>query len=103
AAPAAANQLTLVCQSSVPRIQANGSTVVSAPYKVYVDTAAQTEHTDSGAPYPVTIDSQAIAGHFAIPAAPNISAYMHIDRTTGGYEMHNAAIANARHRRRTGP
>ena len=87
AAPAAADQLVLVCRSTVQRIQANGSAGVSDPYKVYVDTTAQTEHTDQGPPFSVSIDSQAIAGHYPNPSSPNISAYMHIDRTTGGYEF----------------
>jgi len=85
ATAASADQLILVCRSTVQRTQIDGSTGTGDSYKVYVDTAAQTEHTDQAAPFSVAIDSQAIAGHYQI--TPSVSAYSRIDRTTGDFEF----------------
>lgn len=89
-APAAADQLTLVCQSAVPRSQNDGSVHVNDPYKVFIDTAAQTERIDmpQSVPFPVSIDSQSIAGQYPNPVFPNTHIYTRIDRTTGAYEFH---------------
>jgi hypothetical protein len=88
AASASADQLILVCRSNVLRAQQDGSTGYDDSYKIYVDTTAQTEHTDNyPAPFPVAIDSQAIAGHYQNPVFPNSATFTRIDRTTGDYEF----------------
>ncbi len=84
-AAASADQLVLVCRSTVLRTQSNGGTGYGDSYKVYVDTTAKTEHTDQSTPFSVAIDRQAIAGRHQIAA--NVSAYTRIDRTTGDYEL----------------
>jgi hypothetical protein len=81
---ASADQLTLVCRSTVMRTLADGSTGYTDPYKVFVDMGSRMEHTDYQAPFSVAIDDQAIAGRFQISS--DVAGYSHIDRTTGDYE-----------------